>query len=464
MRKSWLVIFLIAILSLCSIFLVGCSDGEDDNVYGIYVSKSPDKVVYYAGESLDISGCEITVRTKNRKDYTIPVTEKMVSGFSSALGNHTLTITYTIGDSTFITTQSITVSTKKAVSAKIIQEPDNTLFVEGQIIDLSGLVAEVTFSDKSIQERYFQAFTPNKRVAELGLEEIELKLDSVVLTIPITVVQKRISGIKMITPPTKSVYEEGEIFDPKGMEIYTIFNDGSLDSVIEFVVINYDVPLSANQNYVTIREKYSAEFTLDIPILVNAINIESLALDQSTVRTMYIVGSKPDYSTIKALITFSDSSQKIVDYTALNFTPDCDAPLTEGTVLVKVSYKYASQSDKFDYFTLTVSAEKVAIGIRIEKKNSFNPNYLNGEDISLVGLNVFILFNDSSEEWAVYSGEINENIANFEYTATADANNPIIEFRCGEVSQSIDIIVNQEEDTTVNQEDDANNGNDFPIE
>ena len=117
MKKLLIIILTVAIL-LSTIALVGCKEDEN-NIYGIIVSKPPDKVNYYAGETLDISGCEILVKTRDRNDYTVKVTPQMVSGFSSALGNHTLTITYTVNQTAFVTTQTITVTTRKAKSATL---------------------------------------------------------------------------------------------------------------------------------------------------------------------------------------------------------------------------------------------------------------------------------------------------------------------------------------------------------
>lgn len=440
--KKILIILFIIVLILTLACVVGCNEQQDENnILGIFVSKFPDKVNYFAGEELDITGCEITVRTKNNKNYTVAVTPDMVSGFSSALGNHTLTITYKVGSASFITTQSITVSTRVAMSAKITTSPKNVTFIEGQRIDLSGLIAEVTFSDGTVADRHFGAFTLSKSIAELGMEEVELRLDHASIKVQITVLQKKIEGLTITNQPKKTVYSEGELFNPDGMEIYSVFNDGSIASLVDYVVIDIDKPLVASQNYMVVKDKYS-ELKINIPITVNALEIKSLELlNKENIRTLYLVNTIPDFSDITARVVFGDDIEKTVDYTSLVFDLPEDKPLTVGDHTVTVKYKYATNSDTSDSFVITVSDKKEPIKIRVETTNEFNPLYTEGEDISLNGLCVYVVYNDSSEDWVIYAGEINPNIENFSMTEVADKDYQFIEFRCGDAWEHLSIMV-----------------------
>ena len=441
MKKLLIIILTVAIL-LSTIALVGCKEDEN-NIYGIIVSKPPDKLNYYAGETLDISGCEILVKTRDRNDYTVKVTPQMVSGFSSALGNHTLTITYTVNQTAFVTTQTITVTTRKAKSATITQNPTNTTFVEGQTIDLSGLIAEVKFSDNSIQDRPFSAFTLNKTVAEMGLTEVELKLDNAKITVPITVIQKKLVGLRITKMPDKTVYTEGECFNPEGMVVYTLYNDGELGNIITYEVINKDTPLVASQSFVTIKNKYSSEFTVDVPITVNANSIDCITLDTSHIRTDYLVDTIPDFENIQAEIKFTSGETKTVGVDSLLFNIPLNEPLSEGVKTVVVKYKYATNSDIEASFDITVSKDKKPISIKVTITSSFISTYADGDTISLIGLEVAIIFNDGNEVWAIYGEEVNSTLDGFTYTLTADSQNPYIEFKLDELSERIEITVKE---------------------
>ena len=435
-----LALLLLAVL-VCA---VGCDKGGDENdIYAIYVSKAPDKVNYYAGESLDITGCEITVRTRTHGDYVVSVTPAMVSGFSSALGNHTLTITYVVGGQSFKTTQVISVISRMAVSAVITTPPTKTTFVEGEKIDLSGLIAEVTFSDQTIADRHFGAFTLNKSIAELGMEEVELKLDKVTLKVAIQVVPKVISYLKATVLPSKTDYTEGEYFDPTGLEVYAFYNDDSRGYFVEYEVVGENVPLVATQKSVTVRDKYSKDLSLEIPITVHPLEIVSIELlNKDQIRTSYLKGTLPNFSKIQAKIVFLDGVEKIVGADDLIFDLPLDKPLTVGEYTVKVRYKFASASEQSDSFVINVVAEKLPVALLIEtKENQFHSIYENGETISLDGLSVYVLYNDGTDVCVIREGWINPAVEGFSRTEVADFNNPFIEFRIGDVVARIEITV-----------------------
>lgn len=445
--KKIFVLSLVLLLVTTLVCAVGCDKSSDENdVFAIYVSKEPDKVNYYAGESLDVTGCEITVRTRNHGDYVVKVTPEMVSGFSSALGTHTLTITYIVGDQAFKTTQVIQVISRVAVSAVITTPPVKTTFVEGEKIDLSGLIAEVTFSDETVADRHFPAFTLNKSIAEMGMEEVELKLDKVTLKVAIQVVPKVISYLKATSLPLKTVYNEGEYFDPTGLEVYAFYNDNSRGYMVEFEIVDENVPLVASQKSVIVRDRYSRDMTLEIPITVNQLEILGIELlNKDEIRTSYLKGSFPDFSDIKAKVTFEDGLEKIVNADELVFDLPLDKPLAVGDHTVKVRFKFASASEQFDSFVIHVVEEKLPVALLVQTNAKFHSLYEHGETISLEGLSVYVVYNDGSEDWVILENWINSEVEGFSMTEVADFHNPFIEFRIGDVFAKIEIYVSPDE-------------------
>ena len=68
---------------------------EELSIVAIIVTKVPDKVTYYKGEELDLSGLEVTAEYNNGVTEIVPITPEMVTGFDSTkLGDQTLTISY----------------------------------------------------------------------------------------------------------------------------------------------------------------------------------------------------------------------------------------------------------------------------------------------------------------------------------------------------------------------------------
>lgn len=79
---------------------------EVPTVTGIVVTTSPDKLVYYQTDTLDVTGGEITVSYSDKGPETKPITAGMVTGFDSSIksvlsATQTLTVTYAGFSNTF---------------------------------------------------------------------------------------------------------------------------------------------------------------------------------------------------------------------------------------------------------------------------------------------------------------------------------------------------------------------------
>ena len=74
----------------------------EDNIQSIEISKIPTKTQYKYGESLDVTGGEITVTKSSGKTEVIEITPSMVTGFdSNEIKTQTLTVTYSGKEATF---------------------------------------------------------------------------------------------------------------------------------------------------------------------------------------------------------------------------------------------------------------------------------------------------------------------------------------------------------------------------
>ena len=62
-----------------------------------------------------------------------------------------------------------------------------------------------------------------------------------------------LESIKVTTDPTKTSYKEGELFDPTGMVVTAIYNDGSTKDITNDVTISPDGALSKSDKVITIR-------------------------------------------------------------------------------------------------------------------------------------------------------------------------------------------------------------------
>lgn len=84
---------------------------------------------------------------------------------------------------------------------------------------------------------------------------------------------KALSGIEITTPPDKTDYQTGDRFDPAGMVVTALYDDGSSEPVTDYTVSPGE--MAADTTVVTVT--YNG-FTADIPVTVSAKPVSSAGL------------------------------------------------------------------------------------------------------------------------------------------------------------------------------------------
>ena len=99
----------------------------------------------------------------------------------------------------------------------------------------------------------------NAKVTTVGYELKDLGTISKEITIGETTEppaeEKKISGIKIVTAPTKTEYTEGEKFDPTGMKVELVYTDGSTKETTDYKISKGE-KLEVNQTSVVIYYTY----------------------------------------------------------------------------------------------------------------------------------------------------------------------------------------------------------------
>ncbi len=111
-----------------------------------------------------------------------------------------------------------------------------------------------------------------------------------------------ISSLRIATSPDKTVYAEGDTFDPTGMIVEAVYENGTVRQIDSYT-IDATAPLSVTDEYVTVS---FGEFTVDVPITVTPgssgeITAEGTlgdaltwTLDDKGTLTVYGTGAMPD--------------------------------------------------------------------------------------------------------------------------------------------------------------------------
>ena len=228
--KKYVLPIIIACVLLASLLAVGC--GKGDAVVGVEINTMPNKVNYYVGESIDVTGSTLSVLHADGSVQVVGITHAMLSAFdSSSLGKKTLVVTYKAGNAEYTTTMVVTVVPREAVSMSIKTAPNNNRFVAGSTVDLTGLTVDITYATPQGQsllvvERGLEALTYTDTIAREGQTSVRVYFDNIYLDVPIVIVDKEPVGATIHLLDGFVLWQYG-VLSYEGLAVDILYNDGT---------------------------------------------------------------------------------------------------------------------------------------------------------------------------------------------------------------------------------------------
>ena len=223
--------------------VIAAGNGETEKtITSISVTKSPSKLIYVIGETLDLNGGEITAKYSDGTTEIIPMTDEKVrvTGFDSSVAKvQTLTVNYENKLTTFIVTimeKEIEVKVEK-IQMKIL--PTKQKYVLGEELELAGAEVLVTYTDKTTKtiklpdsDVKVSGFDNEK----LGVQIVTVNYEDKLTTFTVSVVEKveegkKVTKIQISKMPDKVKYTKGEALDLSGGKIKVIYDDGSKEEI-----------------------------------------------------------------------------------------------------------------------------------------------------------------------------------------------------------------------------------------
>ncbi len=139
---------------------------------------------------------------------------------------------------------------------RIINLPDKTNYVEGQIFDPAGILIEVLWNDGTktyIDENGVYVSDIPLTLSDIyGVVYYEYKNGTEKINVPITVIARKAVSAKVVEYP-RTEYTEGEEFDKNGAVVEVTYNDGSKETVKdEDIVVKDNKPLTQEDTKVTV--------------------------------------------------------------------------------------------------------------------------------------------------------------------------------------------------------------------
>ena len=371
----------------------------------------PSKLVYEAGEELDLSGIKA-----NYNNAPFEMSNYTITGFdSTTVGRQKVTVMYEINNTMYYSLFTVRVIPDKdfhVTEIWLASYPCKQHYVYGEAFDTTGIRILVCFSDGSSEylndgegveligtdldytrswQRIYACFK------ELPCDDVNYVFMDVML--------KDLSDIhysNLSSKPLKLVYELGEPLDLTGMKIY----DGcpfTIRSIIGFdsstvgkqtVTVIYDAPKLL---YGTFYSTFEIE--------IRPVSAAAIGLAAKPAKLSYAYGEALDTAGLSVLVHYSDGTTGYVSE-GLEITGyDAQSP---GIQMLRVTY----QGRTTDFSVKVNPVEIVSVAAIGLATKPAKLSYVYGEALDTAGLSVLVHYSDGT------TGYVSEGLKVTGYDAT----------------------------------------------
>ena len=224
------------------------------DIDGIEIETLPRKLKYYSGDSFDSTGLSILVKYTDGTSET-KTTGYEISGFdSSSAGEKTVTVTYkapTVLASTRTASFAVTVVDVSEIEVNTF--PEKTEFLSGDSFDSTGLSILVKYTDGTSEIKTTGYEVSGFDSGSVGEKTITVTYKTHTATFKVTVYD--LSGIRITSFPSKIYYKIGETFDPSGLTVASVRQDGTEEEIAGYDISGFDSSTAGSK---TITVSYNA--------------------------------------------------------------------------------------------------------------------------------------------------------------------------------------------------------------
>ena len=294
-------------------------DNIDKSIEAMYyLTKEADKTHYIEGEDFDPEGLEITA-------IYIDGTSEIITGYKIVNGTDIKldqdTVTIKIGNKGRVL-QPITVEEKILEGIEIIQEPYKTIYAKYTEFSRYGMIVVAYFNNGK------ENVTDYEVLDAVSLTEDQTSLvvrytfrgEEATAEQPITVRERLIDKLEIITEPDIVVYKSQDAFNPEGMTVQVTYTDGETEILTDYRILNGS-KLQLGQEYVTIMYSEGGvtltakqDIVVTGPSIANddSIRLHKIAITKRVEKTIYFEGENFDSTGLELTATYTDGSRKVV--------------------------------------------------------------------------------------------------------------------------------------------------------
>ncbi|WP_170932676.1 bacterial Ig-like domain-containing protein [Desulfosporosinus sp. FKB] len=361
----------------------------------IAITTPATKLIYTAGDSLDISGMVVTGTYSDNSTKTESITAADVSGFDSSAPEARQTLTVTVGGKSTTYTIEIQAAPVALQSIAITTPAAKLIYTVGDSLDISGMVVTGTYSDNSTKTESITAadvsgFDSSAPETSQTLT-VTVGGKSTTYTVEIQAAPVALQSIAITTPAAKLIYTVGDSLDISGMVVTGTYSDNSTktESITAADVSGFDsrAPETSPTLTVTVGGK-STTYTVEIQAAPVA--LQSIAITTPAAKLIYTVGDSLDISGMVVTGTYSDNSTKTESITAADVSGfDSSAPEASQTLTVTVGGKSTT-------YTVEIQAAPVALQSIAITTPAAKLIYTVGDSLDISGMVVTGTYSDNS--------------------------------------------------------------------
>lgn len=356
-------------------------EGQDFDTTGMIVS-----VVYKDGTKLEIT------------DYTVE------DGYNLNKDQTAVTIKYQDKS----VAQVVTVEENIVESIKIEEPATKTNYIEGQNFDKTGMVVKAYYKNGNIVE-ITDYIIENGEELKAGQSEVKVIYEGQSATQKISVREKLMEGIKIVTPPVKTEYIEGQSFDKLGMVVVVIYEDDTTKEITDYTIKNGN-ELQKNQTSVTISyNEFEVLQTITVKEKVIEKKVESISIKQLPTKTKYLQNKEVlDLSGGIITITYNDGTTEEIEMTSPNIEQSGYDNTNPGTMIITLIYETKSVE-----FNVEIEKEEVEPEEPIEPEippvevNPENSNFSNSSG-NITNIEAYYYVEKDKENYVVMETIIND--------------------------------------------------------
>ena len=195
------------------------------------VTHMPTKTRYFVGETFDSTGLIITA-------YYNDNTSEQVTGYTlsspdmSVYGSKTVTVTFDEKTVDF----SILVVDISGIEVKTM--PTKVEYQKGDVFDTTGLSILVKYTDGTSETKTTGFEVSGFDSSSVGEKTITVTYKTHTATFKVTVYG--LSGIRITSFPSKVYYKIGELFNPSGLTVAEVRQDGTEKEITDYDISGFD--------------------------------------------------------------------------------------------------------------------------------------------------------------------------------------------------------------------------------